>query len=285
MHLSDKALLVHLSVSQWVAKKLDKQASEEVARANGAVKGAGRYNKSLLPTCDTLDRIKSKTSEKRKKFYKNTLPSGIEGTFILPSANYLSFMTDFRNEKAEWERLTEEFFTDYLQSVSDAHRLLGSLYNPVEYPTLEGLRRKFRMELSILPVPTAGDFRVELADEEYSSIQSEIEQRVADSSKAAMSEVWQRLYDKVEWLAERLSDPKNAFHDGTYQDAKDLCGMLTRLNFTADPDLESMRREVEQKLVIHHPDALRNDPDLRNDTFDEAKVIMDKMSVFMEGLA
>ena len=141
------------------------------------------------------------------------------------------------------------------------------------------------MELSILPVPTAGDFRVELADEEYSSIQSEIEQRVADSSKAAMSEVWQRLYDKVEWLAERLSEPKNAFHDGTYQDAKDLCGMLTRLNFTDDPDLESMRREVEQKLVNHHPDALRNDPDLRNDTFDEAKVIMDKMSVFMEGLA
>ena len=285
MHLSDKALLVHLSVSQWVAKKLDKQASEEVARANGAVKGAGRYNKSLLPTCDTLDRIKSKTSEIRKKFYKNTLPWGIEGTFILPSANYLSFMTDFRNEKAEWERLTEEFFTDYHQSVSDAQRLLGSLHNPVEYPTLEGLRRKFRMELSILPVPTAGDFRVELADEEYSSIQSEIEQRVADSSKAAMSEVWQRLYDKVEWLAERLSDPKNAFHDGTYQDAKDLCGMLTRLNFTDDPDLESMRREVEQKLVNHHPDALRNDPDLRNDTFDEAKVIMDKMSVFMEGLA
>ena len=285
MQLSDKALLVHLGVSQWVAKKLDKQASEEVARANGAVKDAGRYNKSLLPTCDTLDRIKSKTSEIRKKFYKNTLPWGIEGTFILPSANYLSFMTDFRNEKAEWERLTEEFFMDYHQSVADAQRLLGSLHNPVEYPTLEELRRKFRMELSILPVPTAGDFRVELADEEYSSIQSEIEQRVADSSKAAMSEVWQRLYDKVEWLAERLSDPKNAFHDGTYQDAKDLCGMLTRLNFTDDPDLESMRREVEQKLVNHHPDALRNDPDLRNDTFDEAKVIMDKMSVFMEGLA
>ena len=285
MHLSDKALLVHLGVSQWVAKKLDKQASEEVARVNGATRDAGRYNKSLLPTCDKLERIKSKTSEIRKKFYKNTLPWGIEGTFILPSANYLSFMTDFRNEKAEWERLTDDFFMSYHQAVSDAQRLLGNLYNSTEYPSVEELRQKFRMELSILPVPTAGDFRVELADEEYSSIQSEIEQRVADSSKAAMSEVWQRLYDKVEWLAERLSDPKHTFHDGTYQDAKDLCGMLTRLNFTDDPDLESMRREVEQKLVNHHPDALRNDPDLRNDTFDEAKAIMDKMSVFMEGLA
>ena len=285
MHLSDKALLVHLGVSQSVAKKLDKKASAEVARANGASREAGRYNKSLLPTCDKLERIKSKTSEVRKKFYRNTLPWGIEGTFILPSANYLSFMTDFRNEKAEWERLTGDFFMSYHQAVSDAQRLLGNLYNPAEYPAVGELRQKFRMELSVLPVPTAGDFRVELADEEYSSIHSEIEERVAESSKAAMSEVWQRLYDKVKWLAERLSDPKNTFHDATYQDSKDLCGMLTRLNFTGDANLEAMRQEVEQKLVKYHPDALRNDPDLRVDTADEAKAIMDKMSVFMEGLA
>lgn len=285
MHLSDKALLVHLGVSQWIAKKLDKKASAEIARVNGASREAGRYNKSLLPTCGTLDSIKSKTSEIRKKFYRNTLPWGIEGTFILPSANYLTFMTDFRNEKAEWESLTKDFLLGYNQSVMDAQRLLGSLYSASDYPTVGELRKKFRMELSILPVPTAGDFRVELADDEYNTIQSEIEERVAESSKAAMSEVWQRLYDKVKWLAERLSDPKNTFHDGTYQDAKDLCGMLTRLNFTDDANLEAMRQEVEQKLVSYHPDALRNDPDLRTDTADEAKVIMDKMSVFMEGLA
>ena len=135
MHLSDKALLVHLGVSQWVAKKLDKKASAEVARVNGATRDAGRYNKSLLPTCDKLDRIKAKTSEIRKKFYKNTLPWGIEGTFILPSANYLSFMTDFRKEKAEWERLTDNFYMSYHQAVSDAQRLLGNLYNSTEYPT------------------------------------------------------------------------------------------------------------------------------------------------------
>ena len=285
MHLSDKALLVHLGVSQWIAKKLDKKASAEIARANGASREAGRYNKSLLPTCGTLDSIKSKTSEIRKKFYRNTLPWGIEGTFILPSANYLTFMTDFRNERAEWESLTKDFLLGYRQSVMDAKRLLGSLYNASDYPTVGELRKKFRMEMSILPVPSAGDFRVELADDEYGTIQSEIEERVAESSKAAMSEVWQRLYDKVEWLATRLADPKNTFHDATYQDAKDLCGMLTRLNFTDDANLEAMRQEVEQKLVGYHPDALRNDPDLRTDTADEAKVIMDKMSVFMEGLA
>jgi hypothetical protein len=44
-----------------------------------------------------------------------------------------------------------------------------------------------------------------------------------------------------------------------------------------------MRQEVESKL-IKHPEALRNDPDLRRDTAAEAKAIMDKMSVFMGGV-
>jgi len=62
--------------------------------------------------------------------------------------------------------------------------------------------------------------------------------------------------------------------------AREICALLPRLNFTDDPNLESMRQEVEASL-IKHPDALRNDPDLRRDTAAQAKQIMDKMSVFM----
>ena len=46
-----------------------------------------------------------------------------------------------------------------------------------------------------------------------------------------------------------------------------------------------MRREAEAKLFDVHPQALRNDPVLRTDTADKAKEIMDKMSVFMGGIA
>ena len=60
--------------------------------------------------------------------------------------------------------------------------------------------------------------------------------------------------------------------------------LLPRLNFTDDPNLEAMRAEVEAKLIGHHPDALRNNLDLRQDAALEAKAIMDKMSVFMNGL-
>jgi hypothetical protein len=65
------------------------------------------------------------------------------------------------------------------------------------------------------------------------------------------------------------------------ENARELCALLPRLNFTDDPNLETMRQQVEATIAGHHPDALRNDPDLRRDTAAEAKAIMEKMKSFM----
>lgn len=282
MHLSDKALLVHLSVSQWTARKLDRKASAIVSDKN-----VGNFNKTLLPTCNSIGVVHKETSYIRKDFYHNVLPWGIEGTFILPSANYLPMTTEYREKKGRWDGYVETFLDDYPQAKLDAERILNSgehdLYNPRDYPTVADLRNKFKMELTFLPVPIAGDFRVELADGAVDSITAELEERIAESSKVAMQDVWQRLYDKVEWLADRLGDPNNVFHAATYEDAQDLCKLLTRLNFTEDADLEKMRAKAEKKLFALHPEAIKNDPDVRKDTAKDAEAIMKQMKGFMGG--
>jgi hypothetical protein len=84
-------------------------------------------------------------------------------------------------------------------------------------------------------------------------------------------------------MAEKLADPKAIFRDSMVENAKEICALLPRLNFADDPNLEAMRQQVEASL-IKHPEALRNDPDLRRDTAAEAKAIMDKMSIFMNGV-
>ena len=104
--------------------------------------------------------------------------------------------------------------------------------------------------------------------------------RVRDSQKQAMQEVWQRLYDRVKHMAEKLSDPKALFKASMIENARELCALLPRLNFADDPNLEALRHEVESKL-LKHPDALRNDPDLRSDTAEEARRIMAAMGTFM----
>ena len=282
MNLSDRALLVQLTISQWTARKYDKKATQEVATTFNTSKDAGRYNKSLLPMNDYLDRVHKKTTFIREKFYKNTLPWGMEGTMMLPTTNYLAFMNEFRKEKNEWLTLVNDFKSNYLQLKDDAKRVLGQLYADADYPTESEVGNKFKIDMAVFPVPST-DFRCQIASDELSRIQQDVEARVADAQATAMKEVWTRLYDRVKHMAEKLADHKSIFRDTLVENLQEQCAMLTRLNFMDDPNLEALRQQVEGTLASHHPDALRNDPDLRRDTAAEAKAIMDKMSVFMGG--
>ena len=282
MNLSDRCLLVQLNVSQWTARKYDKRASKEVTTAHGAASAAGRFNKSLLPMNDKLENIHKKTTFIRAKYYNNTLPWGLDGTMMLPTANYLSFMTDFRKEKGEWEQLVQEFLDEYDQMKLDAQRILGSLYYAADYPNVLELRHKFKMDMAVFPVPSA-DFRVAIGSEELTRIQQDVERRVKEAEQAALKDVWNRLYERVKHMAEKLADPKAIFRDSMLENAREICAMLPRLNFSDDPNLEAMRQQVEASL-LKHPEALRNDPDLRRDTAATAKDIMDKMGAFMGGL-
>jgi hypothetical protein len=285
MNLSDKALLVQLNISHWAGRRVDKRVNAEIAVKHNASLNAGNYSKHLMPNSERLGRIDSKKNLIRQEFYKNTLPWGLDGTFILPTSNYLGFMNEFRKHKSEWQYLVDDFVGHYLMEIAAAQRMhdaLGNLYDPSDYPDADRIHTKFAMDLAILPVPST-DFRVSIASEELTRIQEDVARRVEDAGKLAMQEVWKRMYDKVQHMAEKLADPKAIFRDTLVENLQEQCQMLSRLNFADDPDLENMRMEVESKLVLH-PDALRNDPDLRREKAKEAAAIASAMGAFMGGV-
>lgn len=281
--LSDRALLVQLSISQWTARKYDKRVSNQVAAMNHASNNAGRYNKSLLPMNEYLDNVHAKSSLIRKAFYTNTLPWAMEGAQLLPSTNYLAFMTEFRKAKGEWESLVSDFIAAYPTLKADAAKALGDMYQDADYPSEDSIADKFKMDLAVFPVPS-DDFRVALSGDEMSRIQRDIQERLTQAQAMAAKDVWQRLYDRVEHISRQCSNPNARIHDSLVGHARELCELLPRLNLTDDPNLESMRQEVESKLASYHPDALRNDPGIRQNVADSAEDIMKKMSVFMNGL-
>lgn len=286
MQLSDRALLVQLTISTWSANKLDKQISVETTALKGAVSGSGRYHKSLLPMCSLLDDIKRKAGLIRTKFYDNTLPWGVKGTQILPAANYLAFMTEFRKERADYTKLVSSFLPVYPQLVQDAQNLLGAAYKADDYPDATAIADKFSMDLQVMPVPN-NDFRVNIADEELQRVHEEVEARVKQATQGAMRDVWQRLYDKVKHMADRMSkidDPSSRFHDSTLEHVTELCALLPRLNLTDDPLLEAMRQEVEGKLAGLSKDAVVLDSTFRQTKINEANDIAARMAAFMGGL-
>jgi len=282
-HLSDRALLVQLNISQWTARKLDKKATKEVQLSNGAAANTGNFNKTLLPMSDSLANIHTMTGDIRREFYDNTLPWGLENTHMLPTSNYLSFMTLFRKRRAEWETMVRKFLHDYPTLQVTAQRFLGNLYDPADYPDVKDLQHKFKIDIVILPVPT-NDFRVQLADDELAGIHADIERRLGESSQRAIQEAWQRLYNQVKLMSERLGNTEGRLYDSLFDNAVELCRILPRLNFADDPNLEAMRQEVEAKLVSHTKDSIKDNPVLRKQVAGEAADIMTKMGAFMGGL-
>jgi hypothetical protein len=285
MNLNDKALLVQLSVSKWTARKKDKKATREVAQAHNASVSAGNYHKKLL-VMQSLAAIDTLVGSVRTKFYENTLPWGIEGSQLLPTANYLRFVNEYRADKSQFDRAVDTFVMDYMIEVrcgfANIQRELGSLFNLSDYPTTSAaIRAKFKMDLAVFPVPST-DFRVSVGSEEMTRIQQDIEQRVSNAAQTAMQEVWQRLYDKVEHIAKKCADPKSIFHDSMIENAREICSLLPRLNFADDPNLERMRQNVEALLI--NPQVLRNDPDRRRDTAAEMSKILSAMGTFMGGV-
>ena len=280
--LEDKAVLVQLKVSQWQGRKFDRKATQDVADLNGVSSAVGRYHKALLPATDMLANVHAKTAYIRAKYYKNTLPWGLEGTQILPCLNFMDFAADYRKERSEWVSLVADFLKEYPRLIIDAQGRLGKMFNENDYPPPMDMAKKFSMDMAIFPIPST-DFRVEIGDEELEGIKADIETRIAESSKAATQELWRRLIEPVQKMVDKLSDPSATFRDTLVHNVTELCQLMKKLNVSEDEDVEHMTDEMLEKLATKNPENLRLDPDLRRDTAEEAKKIMERMKTFMGG--
>ena len=280
--LEERALLVQLSIKQWSANKQDKKATSDITSQARAASGAARVHKSLLPGAFEREEVQKCARYIRQYFYANTLPWGLDGMQMLPVQNYMDFMAEFRAKRSHWLTLVDKFCCEYPRLRYQAQQSLGHLYNHDDYPMPSEVERRFDMDLAVFPVPT-NDFRVAIAGDELARIQNDVVQRVQEAQAGAMREAWQRLYDRVSKIAERLADPTAVFRDSLIENAQEICALLPRLNFTNDPQLEYMRQQVEQHLVVH-PEALRTNLTTRENTAQKAQEIMDKMAVFMGGI-
>ncbi|BCO09301.1 hypothetical protein GF1_16770 [Desulfolithobacter dissulfuricans] len=280
--LTEKAMLVTLSISQWTARKLDKEVTETAAEQYHADTRAGRYNKLLVPK-KALAMITTCANAARKFHYEQTLPWHDNGARILPAENYLHYSQNMQDLKLKFEKAVAEFLQRYDEYREEAKLLLGNMFRYADYPTWEKLEEKFKFSVSVSPLPSGQDFRVGIADEEIRRIQQDLEARLVDAQVEAMKDLWQRLYKAVSHMADKLTDLDGRFKNSLVGNLCDLVDLLPRLNLTNDPVLEQMRRDVEESLCIYEPEELRKNPVARKEAAEAAIFITAAMEGYMGG--
>jgi len=282
-NLSEKAMLVSLNISTWNARREDKEATENVAATYGTDRDAGRYNKVLLQ-CPELDRIKKANNSARSFHYANTLPWTHKGADILPAENYFEYTREMDRLKREFQDAVIDLFAVYPQRIQEHANRLNNLFKPDDYPAPEKLAKKYSFSIFVSPLPAAPDFRVDLGDGEIKRIREELDTSLRQATAYAMRDLWQRLFDTVSHMAEKLSDPDAVIRETVITNLQDLINLLPRLNMTNDPALDTMRREIEQKILDGIDiNSLRKAPLIRQQTAADAATLAGKIAALMDG--
>lgn len=278
--ISSKAMLVDLRVSQWTARKTDKRAAAEVAAShNAAVKAATVY-KSLIDSA-ALDKVKEVVTAARTYHYKMTLPWSDAGPRVLSSKAYFDYMEGMQKYAVEFQTAVDVLLKDYPLHRQEAKRMLGTLFDDNEYPNLAALQAKFAFNLSVLPLPTGGDFRVELDSDEVELIRQEIEASTGMALRQAVVDAYQRVAKVVNAYIDRLAKPDTIFRDSLVDNACELADILPGLNFADDPHLEAIATKLREKLCAYEPSELRENPVARRETYQAAiDVNKDLMNFF-----
>lgn len=278
--LTEKAMIVNLSIGLWQGYRLDKQASAEITAAKGAKADAARVNKHLVAK-ETLAPIVTASGAVRTHFYKKTLPWRDNGDRILSRKLYMPFIEAHEGLVKEFQATVDTFLDrDYPGAVEQAQFRMGELFNRDDYPSAHELRRRFYIGLDITPVSTANDFRVAIDADHVERVKASIEAAAEQRLAAAQADVWARIGKAIGYFHERMADPKAVFRDSTVENVHDLLELIPGLNVLDDPQIEEVRSMIEKTLGGADAKEIRKEPEVREALAADAQAVLDKMASF-----
>jgi hypothetical protein len=280
------AMLVEFNAPVWTARKLDKSATEEVVTAKKAgAKDAARVNKHLLAGRDELDVIQKLVTRARQYVYDTSLPWSDSGLRLLPTSSFEKFASKMNEFEEEFEALVHSFVTIYPSLITAQALALGDMFRRDDYPSQNEIMTKFSFRVNYMPVPTAGDFRVDVGNAAMDDIKAKLQQLADERVENAIADVRKRLGDHLTRMSDRLTTDYVAgeakprkFFDSLVDGALELCEMTKALNLTNDPALESVRSTLSQLLNGVTPADLRKNAAVRDDVKKNVDAILDKFS-------
>jgi hypothetical protein len=279
-------MLVEFNASVWTARKLDKTTTNEVvASKNAGAKDAARVNKHLLAGRTELDIIQQAVGRARQFVYDNTAPWSDSGLRLLPTVNFMKFTERMNDFEEEMEALVKAFVVIYPTLITAQALALGDMFKRDDYPSANEMMTKFSFRVNYMPVPSSGDFRVDVGNQAQAELKARLESLTQERIDSAMADVRERLSTHLKRMSDRLTTDyvggeakQRRFHDTLVDGALELCDLTKALNVTNDLALETARSQLEQLLVGVTPTDLRKNEAIRQDVKRNVDAILDKFN-------
>jgi hypothetical protein len=290
MNLDTCSMLVEVNIGSWTARKLDKSATEEVVHnKNAASKDAARVNKSLFAGRTELKEIESMAAEVRHFVDDNTMPWSNSGIRLLPTARFLVFDAQIKVYEQKFYDMVQDFLHLYPTLITAQAMALGDMFNRDDFPLPETLGSKFTFSVGYMPVPSSGDFRVDVGLEAQEELRAALDREKDKRIAAIKGQFVEQMGEQLKRMSYILggvfkSKDKNgneivktrAVYPSLMDDAWNLVEMIKAFNVD-DPAIVEATRMLEQAINGVDLKDLKN-PQIKQDVKKEVDAILNRFS-------
>ena len=253
------AVLAELSFRGFGNTKEDKSVTDETkARLGLTNKKAGKWQKFLLPPA-ALKRITEMQGAARREHDLLTLKWS-KGMGMLAISGREAYETRMERCRGRWREAVDDFCATYWSvHIPAAREMLGSTFNSADYPPADRIRSYFSFTYTIFPVPDASHFDARLQEIYSGQLTTEVNRRVGE----AVAELWTRLLEPVQKMAERLNNPEAVFRDSLVGNIQQIVEIMPALNLTGDSRIAQATAQIQAELANLDPEKLRKDGAVR----------------------
>ncbi len=282
--------LVSLSTNRWHAKVRDHEAAKAAAVDVGADIRAYEARKRLLVGADEkLKKVHTAIDAARTEHYRMTLPwstVGVNdhgkraGPRLLPNTLFFEYTQKMGQYKQEMVDALDDFVAAYPKLMTIVQQKLGKAFQPSQYPAPSQIHKYFDLSFEFTPIPVSADFdsvQMQQADR----LARAVNENTRAQLENALQDVWKRLSDDVTHAYNALKNPNARFHYTLIEKMRNHAQMLTHLNVSKDPRIETIRTAIEKGLCRWDVKQVRKDDALRKQLADSAKDVLTQMEAFI----
>ena len=256
---ADNALLTTLRKSEWTGKIKATDLDSKIAIDNNTQGKSTKTDKFLIAQDEPLWKsVKKAGRDLHTTWEMWSTPWQDGGTRMIASASFLDFSQRLEVKVEGFRAAVLAFVADYEEMIPRQATRLGDLFDAANYPTADEITEKFGVAIDYLPVPTAGDFRVTLADDQMAAVQASTQRMVEAALARAAKDPIKRLHKAVSKMIVTLSQPNAIFRDTMITNIKSLTAMMPSLNIANDPKLDALTDEIKTDLATINPSELRD---------------------------
>jgi hypothetical protein len=266
--ISSSCILISLNLRLWEAVKLDKGLTQQVNHDAGAQEGVARVRKSLLPNVPQHLAIKKIAGSARNYLHGIALPWA-EGLRICHVIKWQQVVKPALDQyEQDFDAAVLDFLRVYPHLISAQKFALGSLFDPNEYLSVDQVAAKYSFRVQYLPVPEAGDFRVDLENEGLNDLRENLRREQDRQVQDLMASVRDKLLEQLRFTVQRLGhDPETGeprrFMGTLIPNLANAIADVRAMNITRDQALDQLCDKAERVIHGIGTEHVKQDPTLR----------------------